>query len=377
MSVYDKLASELRSIVTESDSKKPKPYDTDATVVRVEGDTLWVYIPGGVEETPIKKTINAVPGDSVKVHVANGAAWITGNESAPPTDDREALVAKSIAIDADSKSREAIADAERARVAADSAEESAGKAKAQADAASAQALQASTSANSAKSSADDAAANAQSAQLSADNANASASSATYHLTEVEKVIDVLTWISEHGEYERTNDTVIRDGKWYFTLNADGSYSVGNPVENPHDEGFYELASVDNAVSNYVTTHLYLVDGDGLYVRMDEDQGAQLKITGTGIYLINPQGDTIAEYSNNVILGDPEGSHIELSPNYGLGFFQTAKQEDQSGRPINRVAYVDSDRLFIQSATLTNNLQIGNFRWVVLDHRISLKYNPVQ
>lgn len=376
MSSMDKLAKELKNMMTASDDRKPKPYDTQAEVLRVENDIAWVHIPGGVEETPVRLTMNAKKGDMVNIHVASGSAWITGNGTNPPTDDTEALVAKGIAVVADDKSEEALADAGRARVAADSAEESAGRAKAQADAAAAQALQASTSANSAKSSADDAAARAQSAKLSADDANASASSATYHLTEVEKVVDVLTWISEHGEYERTNDTVIRDGKWYFTLNADGSYSVGNPVENPHDEGFYELASVDNAVSNYVTTHLYLVDGDGLYVRMDEDQGAQLKITGTGIYLINPQGDTIAEYSNNVILGDPEGSHIELSPNYGLGFFQTAKQEDQSGRPINRVAYVDSDRLFIQSATLTNNLQIGNFRWVVLDHRISLKYNPV-
>ena len=370
MSSIDKLAGELKSLLTESNDRKPKPYDTSATVTRVEGDTIWVHIPGGVDETPIKRTINAISGDSVQVRVANGTAWITGNESSPPTDDKEALVAKGIAIDADSKSREAIADAERAKAAADSAE-------AQAAIASDQAQDAQHSATVAATAANNASDMAVAAQNSADAAHSSASSATYHLTEVEKVVDVLTWISEHGDYDLTDDTEILQGKWYFQLTNTGNYVVGSPVSNPHNEGFYELSSVDTAVTNYVTTHLYLVDGEGLYVRMDEDSGAKLKITGTGIYLINSVGDVITEYSNNVVLGNPDESHIELSPIYGLGFFQTRKQEDQTGAPINRVAYIQSDRLFIQSATLTNNLQIGNFRWVVLDHRISLKYNPIQ
>lgn len=370
MSSMDKLAKELKNMMTASDDRKPKPYDTQAEVLRVENDIAWVHIPGGVEETPVRLTLNAKKGDMVNIHVASGSAWITGNGTNPPTDDTEALVAKGIAIIADDKSEEALADAGRAKAAADFAE-------AQAAIATDQAQNAQYSATVAATAANNASDMAVAAQNSADAAHSSASSATYHLTEVEKVVDVLTWISEHGDYDLTDDTEILQGKWYFQLTNTGNYVVGSPVSNPHNEGFYELSSVDTAVTNYVTTHLYLVDGEGLYVRMDEDSGAKLKITGTGIYLINSVGDVITEYSNNVVLGNPDESHIELSPIYGLGFFQTRKQEDQTGAPINRVAYIQSDRLFIQSATLTNNLQIGNFRWVVLDHRISLKYNPIQ
>lgn len=103
MSNIDKLASELKSLITESDSRKPRPYDADAEVLRVEGDTLWVHIAGGVDETPVKRTINAMPGDKVKVHIAEGRAWVSGNETAPPTDDRVAFNALASAKEVDKK----------------------------------------------------------------------------------------------------------------------------------------------------------------------------------------------------------------------------------------------------------------------------------
>lgn len=65
-------------------------YDTTAEVVRVEGSTAWVHIPGGVDETPVAMSINAKPGDTVRVRVAGGQAWTVGNDTAPPTDDTAA-----------------------------------------------------------------------------------------------------------------------------------------------------------------------------------------------------------------------------------------------------------------------------------------------
>lgn len=64
-------------------------YDTQAEVLRVEGETAWVKIPGGVDETPVRQTIACNAGDLVQVRVSGGTAWITGNLSAPPTDDRK------------------------------------------------------------------------------------------------------------------------------------------------------------------------------------------------------------------------------------------------------------------------------------------------
>jgi len=82
-----KTTKNIASAIKDASKAKTKGYDTSATVKRVEGSTIWVHIPGGVDETPVRRTIDAKPGDAVQVRVAGGKAWLTGNESRPPTDD--------------------------------------------------------------------------------------------------------------------------------------------------------------------------------------------------------------------------------------------------------------------------------------------------
>lgn len=72
---------------------KTQGYDTQAEVRRVEGGTAWVHIPGGVDETPVKLTIDAKAGDTVQVRVSGGKAFLVGNATAPPTDDALAVKA--------------------------------------------------------------------------------------------------------------------------------------------------------------------------------------------------------------------------------------------------------------------------------------------
>lgn len=107
MSEINKLAKAIVSILKEKDSKKASPYDTRATVKRIEGGTAWVHIPGGVDETPVQLTIDAKEGDSVQVRVSGGKAWLTGNGTAPPTDDAEAYKARDAAKKADIKAGKA------------------------------------------------------------------------------------------------------------------------------------------------------------------------------------------------------------------------------------------------------------------------------
>lgn len=85
-----RITKKFLSAINESSQGKTKPYDTSATVLRVEGQTAYVHIPGGVDETPVQLTIDAKPGDTVRVRVSNNQAWLTGNGSAPPTDDTAA-----------------------------------------------------------------------------------------------------------------------------------------------------------------------------------------------------------------------------------------------------------------------------------------------
>lgn len=83
------LGSIIDSII-EAKKDETEAYDSPATVLRDDGDILWVHIPGGVDETPIKKTIDAKRGDVIQVRVGGGTAWATGNQTAPPTDDTKA-----------------------------------------------------------------------------------------------------------------------------------------------------------------------------------------------------------------------------------------------------------------------------------------------
>jgi len=81
--------------------RKTSEYDATATVKRIEGNRAWVHINGGVDETPVDTmTIDASVGDTVRVHVGGGKAWITGNATEPPTGDREARKAHKIAYSA-------------------------------------------------------------------------------------------------------------------------------------------------------------------------------------------------------------------------------------------------------------------------------------
>jgi hypothetical protein len=66
--------------------------DYTATVTKVEGDTAYVQMSGSaIADTPVSMTINAHVGDKVRVRVSNGRAWITGNDTAPPSDNKQVI----------------------------------------------------------------------------------------------------------------------------------------------------------------------------------------------------------------------------------------------------------------------------------------------
>lgn len=80
----------LRESLRRENEKKTSAYDTRATIRRIEDGVAWVHIPGGVDETPVTLTIGANVGDEVQVRVSGGRAFLVGNASAPPTDDKYA-----------------------------------------------------------------------------------------------------------------------------------------------------------------------------------------------------------------------------------------------------------------------------------------------
>ena len=89
---FESLVKALSDVI-KSPNKDTEPFDTVATVTRIDGDTAFVHMPGGVAETPVSLTISCKEGDSVQVRVGGGKAWLVGNASAPPTDDTTAKTA--------------------------------------------------------------------------------------------------------------------------------------------------------------------------------------------------------------------------------------------------------------------------------------------
>ena len=123
-----KLAKKIVGVSDVIQNKKLKSYDTSGVVRRIEGNTAYIHFPGGIDETPVEKTINAYPGDTVQIRVSGGKAFLVGNATAPPTDDRVANVARRVAntaadtaVKAEEKAVEAEVYSESAMSSAESA----------------------------------------------------------------------------------------------------------------------------------------------------------------------------------------------------------------------------------------------------------------
>ena len=319
MSNVDKIAKDLAGIIKSSDSKGTAPYDTKATVKKVENGIAWVQIPGGVDETPVQMTLSAKAGDTVQVRVSGGRAWITGNGTAPPTDDARANDAYKAADKAYSVAENAIMDAQRAHEAADSAE-----------------------------------ASAEQAQTSAENAGEYAARALGNLSTVQSVTETLNWITAHGTMTLTTDTALDPTHVYFVVDAQGDYVVGGThysvVTEPklEDISTYYVLSIDESLNNYVGTHLALT-GEGLWILpdgMDAQSHRVLIATGgqghiyesAGTYIIDSAGKTVAKLGEVITLGNADGSRSYLKLDY-----RSMQMIDNDARAYLHVSnLIDSD-----------------------------------
>jgi uncharacterized protein (DUF4415 family) len=124
----DKLASMIGAA-----KPKGQPADHYATVTRVSGGTAYVRIDGSDAETPVVQAVSAKAGDRVTVRIVDRSARITGNVTAPPTDDTVANEANGAAQDAKSDASEAKSTAKAAKSDAAEAKGTAAESKEAAD----------------------------------------------------------------------------------------------------------------------------------------------------------------------------------------------------------------------------------------------------
>jgi len=257
-------------------------------------------------------------------------------------------------------------------------------------------------------------------------ANRDAQGALNSLADIENVIGALEWIKNHGEYSQTvtEDTVVAEGKWYFSRSGtspDYVYERVIPADdaNPHDLGLYELENVDRAIANYVSNHLALID-NGLALQTDGSQARVEILTGRyratndttvldgkryftesggeytlvdsptgnpqsqgwyeiyddGLKLIGTFGETLAQYGTVARIGDESQFHITIDPiiEKEIGFWRGSEDT-----PANKVAFVSGDQLHITKTVVLQQMDIGTqgagggqWSWAV--HKINSKNN---
>ena len=104
----NELAEAINNAIKDSQSSSGSDYT--AKVMRVEGQTAYVQITGSdIADTPIAMSVNCRPGDMVRVRVSDGKAWITGNDTLPPSNESKEVGTK-MAQDMSDRDRDIVID---------------------------------------------------------------------------------------------------------------------------------------------------------------------------------------------------------------------------------------------------------------------------
>lgn len=247
-----------------------------------------------------------------------------------------------------------------AHAAAESAKQDAADAAQAASDAQSSADAAAEAASNAQGSADSAADAAERAQSDANSAANSASTALTQLDIVENVVGVLDLLAKNGDYRLTADIEAQPNKWYFTQTTAGDYQVvREPESNPQAAGYYELVGINQAVRNYVSSHLVLA-ANGLWLQTDGSAAKLQLSTENGVVIYNENGTQAAQYGTNTVIGDPNGFHIKVdAEEREIGFYNDTV----------RIAYMSSGELYVE-----NSLSFGNFMFYQrLNGHFTLKY----
>jgi len=294
----DILVKKLTDAMLAVSKKKSSAYDSTATVRRIDGDTVWVHLPGGVDETPIQKTIACSPGDTVQVRVSEGRAWIQGNHSAPPTDDTTAIHARRVA--------------NKATTMAETAENTANDAQSDATIAREAATSAVQSAATAGRAASIAQSAAEAAQATADTKKTvfiTQPTPPYHVGDLwaklgEDLQDMITSAGDNlvdSAGDLFQAAILTEGTIYVC-------TVPKLAGQPFAESDWELATADEGLREW-----FWHDSLGAHV-LGDATGYRNDITSTGMQIIDTSTETsVATFgASGAQIGVTSGQHLSLT-----------------------------------------------------------------
>lgn len=373
MSLNEIVKTMQDAVNRQAEQAKPGGYDTTATVRRIEDGVAWVHIPGGVDETPVKLTIDAKAGDNVQVRVSGGNAFLVGNASAPPTDDATAIIARMLANNASTQARGAKTTAEIA-------------------------------------------------QMTADIANGNAEDARDASARAAAAINVLNFDLEtaiNGGYMLDIETEIQDsginasaqlfyeavggvyGSYTFTYDG-ASWELGGNTVDLQDYGITMSDDVSLQPGDDFTITLLAVAGVNQTIEDNYDElvgmidSASDEAADNLADAVDEINDTINEARNSIDDSienlNTKTSRIGYSSETGLILYgEDATDQEKfklqlSANAINFIngalgngadikAYITGNTLFISTANVTSQLQFGNFAFIPRnsDNGLSLKY----
>ena len=161
-------------------------------------------------------------------------------------------------------------------------------------------------------------------------------------------------------YEASADTTVDPNKTYYTLSEGQFEVVSNPTGNPSESGYYELVtttttvvtytevqnpqtsdmgnyferyvtygmvedpvdadiatyyelSIDEAVTNYVMSHVALTD-EGLWILADQS-GYRLLLSSSGAMVVDPAGSAVATYGESITFDSTRPQRIGNDETY--------------------------------------------------------------
>lgn len=197
--------------------------------------------------------------------------------------------------------------------------------------------------------------------------------ATYSPTTDTTVDGSKTYYELVVAYVPTTDSAIDQTKAYWEV-ASESFDVADVTEgaSPKDAGLWELSGIDEALTEYVRSHLALTDS-GLYL-MTDGSGYRLHLASDGWELTDAQGvpvtaTFVADGEPVTRLGRASGMHMDLTSDR-LSFLMGDGTE---------VAYISVDEngnssFSIGNAIVLTQLNIGRWRWFErANGNLALKY----
>ena len=271
--------------------------------------------------------------------------------------------AAAAATNAEGSSNQAAQAARNAEIRAGTAAEAATQAQKSAEEAGEAAQKASEDASAAHVAAAGAQTAATEAEKSASEANKYATGALNQLSIVEDVVGVLNWVTEHATYKASVDTEVAPGKHYFLRTGSGTsadpyvYSlVASPSGNPSSQNYYEIESIDEAVGNYVTSHLALTN-EGLWVTNDSSS-YKILLASDGMKVYDSHGILVATFGESIAFSSirkqyigGEEAYIVFDPSDGTLRIGGNRVIIGSGKKLSDVL----TNLYIQTTYGTNTI----------------------